>query len=130
MSGAGPLAGVRLLEFAAIGPAPFAAMLLAQMGAQVLRIERPAGDPLRPATPHDYLNIGRPTLALDLKQLSDRAMSTDFAVHAVIVIVGFWPGVMERLGIVPDDLRAAHEALVSCGLTGWGQDGPLAPPPG
>src|SRR3546814_6688639 len=59
MSGAGPLAGVRVLEFAAIGPAPFAAMLLAQMGAQVLRIERPGSDPLRPATPHDYLNIGR-----------------------------------------------------------------------
>src|SRR3546814_15448705 len=86
MSGAGPLAGVRVLEFAAIGPAPFAAMLLAQMGAQVLRIERPGGDPLRPATPHDYLNIGRPTLALDLKQVSDRAMATELPVHAHIVL--------------------------------------------
>src|SRR3546814_9828557 len=113
MSGAGPLAGVRVLEFAAIGPAPFAAMLLAQMGAQVLRIERPGGDPLRPATPHDYLNIGRPTLALDLKQVSDRAMATDLAVHADIVIEGFRPGVMERLGLGPDDLRAANAALRS-----------------
>src|SRR3546814_15390281 len=105
-------------------------MLLAQMGALVWRIERPVGDPLRPAKPHDYLNIGRPTLALDLKQVSDRAMATDLAVHADIVIEGFRPGVMERLGLGPDDLRAANAAPVYGRRRGWGQEGPLAPQPG
>src|SRR3546814_11467901 len=98
------------------------------MGAQVLRIVRPGGDPLRPATPHGYLNIGRPTLALDLKQVSDRAMATDLAVHADIVIEGFRPGVMVRLGPGPDDLRAANAGPVYCRKKVWGPARPPAPP--
>src|SRR3546814_17068602 len=108
MSGAGPLAGVRVLEFAAIGPAPFAAMLLAEMGAQVLRIERPGGDPLRPATPHDYVNIGGPTLAPDLNQVGARAMATDLGAHDAIVTEGVRYGITSGRGLWPADQRQAE----------------------
>ena len=127
---AGPLAGVRILEFAGIGPAPFAAMLLAQMGAQVLRIERKYPDPSRPPNVHDHLDNGRPALALDLKDGGDRAAVADLAAEADIVIEGFRPGVMERLRLGPIDLQRRRPALVYGRMTGWGQDGPLARTPG
>ena len=130
MSDAGPLSGVRIIEFAGIGPAPFAAMLLAQMGAQVLRIERTTADPHRPPSIQDHLDLGRQRIALDLKDPEDRQTALDLAAQAEIAIEGFRPAVMERLGLGPDALRAASPAIVYGRMTGWGQTGPRAQEPG
>ena len=106
-------------------------MLLAQMGAQVLRMEHPtAPDPLRPFNEHDHLNRGRPSLTLDLKDEQDRAMALDLAEQADVLIEGYRPGVMERLGLGPAEVQARKPALVYGRMTGWGQDGPLAHAPG
>jgi alpha-methylacyl-CoA racemase len=121
-----PLAGIRIVEFAGLAPAPFAAMMLADHGAQVIRIER-AGEvpPVPPAK--EVLRRGRAEiLALDLKQEADVARVRALCREADGLIEGFRPGVMERLGLGPDVLRAANPRLVYGRLTGWGQDGPLA----
>ena len=125
----GPLHGVTVVEMAAIGPCPFAAMLLADMGATVIRIDRPPG-PRRPIdgyTGNDTLvDRGRNSVALDLKQPRGVTIALDIIAGADILVEGFRPGVMERLGLGPEPCRARNPALVYGRMTGWGQTGPLA----
>src|SRR4051794_22517002 len=119
----GPLEGVRVLELAGIGPAPYTCMLLSQLGADVLRVDRPGGS--RVGSP-DLLADGRPTLTLDLKSADDVETLLRLAERADVLVEGFRPGVAERLGIGPDECIAANPRLVYARMTGWGQDGPLA----
>lgn len=121
-AGNGPLAGVRVIEFAGIGPGPFAAMLLSDMGAEVLRIDRPDSA----LAADDILARGRSSLALDLKRPEDVATARRLAEQADVLIEGFRPGVMERLGLGPEELAGLNPRLVYGRMTGWGQDGPLA----
>jgi len=124
----GPLAGYRIIEIAGIGPGPFAAMLLADMGAEVIRVER-AGSVRGPApdTPHpDISRRGRRNIALDLKHPDGVATLLDLVEHADALIEGFRPGVMERLGVGPDECLARNPKLIFGRMTGWGQDGPYA----
>ncbi len=125
---AGPLSGLKVLEFAALGPAPFAAMMLADMGAEVLAIERAASPDARPLfdPDKDILRRSKKILNLDLKRAEDRAMALRLAAKADILIEGFRPGVMERLGLGPTECLAVNPRLVYGRMTGWGQDGPLA----
>lgn len=123
----GPLAGIRVIEFAGLGPTPFAAMLLADYGADVLRVQRigaqsPAGGDER----HNYLNRSRPALAVDLKSDEGIGLVRELVGRADVLIEGFRPGAMERLGLGPDELRQANPRLVYARMTGWGQTGPLA----
>ena len=118
----GPLAGLTIVEMAGLGPGPFAAMMLADHGAEVIRVERAgmigfAGDPLL---------RNRRSIALDLKREECRAVVRHLAKRADGLVEGYRPGVMERLGLGPDDLIAANPKLVYGRVTGWGQDGPLA----
>ena len=117
----GPLKGLRVVEFAGIGPGPFAAMLLADMGADVVRIDRPEARPRN----NDVTLRGRRIVPMDLKQDAGRAL--DLLDHAEVLIEGFRPGVMERLGLGPDIVLARNPKLVYGRMTGWGQSGPLAP---
>ena len=127
----GPLAGIRVVEMVGLGPCPFAAMRLADMGAEVIRIDRKAvpGAP-NPfpmlGTRYDVMARGRRSLALDLKQPAGREVVLRLLDKADIVIEGFRPGVMERLGLGPDVCHARNAALVYGRITGWGQQGPLA----
>ena len=118
-----PLDGVRILEFAGIGPLPHCAMLLADMGAEVVTVERPGG---RIQPPNAALDRGRHRLTLDLSNSDEVAIASDAAAHSDVVMEGFRPGVMERLGLGPDVLCADNPRLIYARLTGWGQDGPLA----
>ena len=124
----GPLAGVRVVELAGIGPGPFAAMLLADLGADVIRIDRPGPSPLPvPMPPEaDILRRGRPSVALDLKHADGLAAALELVERADVLIEGYRPGVAERLGLGPDDCLARNPRLVYGRMTGWGQDGPLA----
>ncbi len=119
---AGPLHGLTIIEMAGLGPGPFAAMMLADHGAEVIRVER-AG---MIGVPNDPLLRGRRSISLDLKREEHRAVVRRLAAKADGLIEGYRPGVMERLGLGPDDLRAGHPALVYGRITGWGQDGPLS----
>lgn len=120
----GPLTGVRIVEFASIGPGPFAAMLLADMGAEVIRIDR-AGAP--PSDQRDLVNRSRQcVIHLDLKQADDREKALQLLARADVLIEGFRPGVMERLGLSPAIVLAANARLVFGRMTGWGQTGPLS----
>lgn len=125
----GPLSSVRVLEFAGLGPAPFAAMLLADLGADVVRVDRrrppPPGLGVAPA--FDLSNRNKRSIALDLKVARDRALAERLVGRAHVLVEGFRPGVMERLGLGPDACFARNPALVYGRMTGWGQDGPLAP---
>ena len=121
----GPLAGLKVLEFAGLGPAPFACMVLADLGADVLRIDRAGGDGLL-GLEKDVLDRGRRSLVLDLKSEEGRATARRLAGVADVLVEGFRPGVMERLGLGPEPLRAANPGLVYARMTGWGQTGPLA----
>src|SRR5512135_3601378 len=105
----GPLADVRIVEFAAIGPVPFAAMLCADMGADVVRISRPGAPALRP---HDIVERGRRAVELDLKTPEGVASTLALIEHADVVIEGFRPGVMERIGLGPDTTLARNPRLV------------------
>ncbi|PWG03786.1 carnitine dehydratase [Sphingosinicella humi] len=121
-----PLAGLRILEFAGLAPAPFAAMMLADHGAEVVRIERAGWAPPIPPD-KDILRRGRAEiLTLDLKAEADAARARDLACSADGLIEGFRPGVMERLGLGPDLLCRDNPRLVYGRMTGWGQEGPLA----
>jgi alpha-methylacyl-CoA racemase len=119
----GPLQGVRVLEFAGLGPAPFCGMLLSDLGAQVVRITRPGASSQRFAT---VLDRGRISLALDLKRDLDIEACRALAGRADILIEGFRPGVMERVGLGPDTLLQINPKLVYGRMTGWGQSGPNA----
>ncbi|GAA5180595.1 CaiB/BaiF CoA-transferase family protein [Rugosimonospora acidiphila] len=124
----GPLAGVRVVELAGIGPGPFTAMMLADMGADVVRVDRPDGvDPERFGTPHpDLLNRGRRSIAVDLKHPAGRNVVLGLVGRSDVLLEGFRPGVTERLGLGPDDCLAVNPRLVYGRMTGWGQDGPHA----
>lgn len=126
----GPLAGLKIIEFAGIGPGPFAAMLFADMGAEVVRVER-RGMARRPlsllnAGPFDVLNRGRRAIAIDLKRPGGVQVALRLVKQADALIEGFRPGVMERLGLGPDICLQCNPRLVYGRMTGWGQTGPLA----
>lgn len=118
----GPLAGVRVVELGGIGPAPFCAMVLADLGAQVVRIHRAGGEP----PPNPVLDRGRHSLAVNLKDPRGRDLVRDLIARSDVVLEGFRPGVAERLGFDPDELRRSNPALVVGRMTGFGQQGPLA----
>ena len=124
----GPLTGVKVLEIAGIGPGPFCGMLLADMGADVLRVDRlQANDLGLPVEPkYDIMSRGRRSIALDLKQPASIETVLALAARADALIEGFRPGVTERLGLGPDACLARNPRLVYGRITGWGQDGPLA----
>jgi alpha-methylacyl-CoA racemase len=125
----GPLQGVRIIEMAGIGPAPFAAMMFADMGAEVIRIDRksPPGDTaFDTLKSYGFLNRGRRSLALDLKKPAAVEALLRLVESADALIEGFRPGVMERLGLGPDACLAKNPKLVYGRITGWGQSGPLA----
>ena len=123
---AGPLAGVTVVEIASIGPGPFAAMLLADMGADVIRVDRP--EPLdRQPPPHlDLLNRGRRSIVVDLKHPDGPSTVLRLVESADVLIEGYRPGVAERLGIGPDECLGRNRRLVYARMTGWGQEGPYA----
>jgi len=124
----GPLTGRTIIEISGIGPGPFAGMLLADMGARVIRIERPGGSLFSNAQEPrlDFLNRGKPCLALDLKNPDAVAAVLKMLPEADALIEGNRPGVMERLGLGPDTCLSANPALVYGRMTGWGQEGPWA----
>lgn len=124
----GPLHGIRVLELASPGPGPHAAMILADLGADVVRIERPPGRGLREttATRSDHLLRGRRSVAADLKQESDRALVKRLVDRADVLLEGLRPGVTERLGLGPQTCLRDNPRLVYARITGWGQTGPLA----
>jgi crotonobetainyl-CoA:carnitine CoA-transferase CaiB-like acyl-CoA transferase len=124
----GPLAGIKVVELAGIGPGPMCAMLLADLGATVLRIDRPGPQDLGVARPlrYDLLLRGRRSLAVDLKRLEGKALALRLVERADALIEGFRPGVTERLGLGPEDCLARNPRLVYGRVTGWGQEGPLA----
>lgn len=120
----GPLAGVRVVEIAGIGPAPYAAMILAELGADVVRIERPGG--VSPLSAADGLRRSRPNVAVDLKRPEGVEVVRRLVADADVLVEGMRPGAMERLGLGPDDLLADNPRLVYGRMTGWGQEGPWA----
>ncbi|WP_431931440.1 CaiB/BaiF CoA transferase family protein [Micromonospora sp. RP3T] len=121
----GPLTGVRVIELAGIGPGPFAAMMLADLGADVVRVDRVGGGGFG-AFPGDLLNRNRRSVALDLKHPDGRELLLSLVAGADALVEGFRPGVAERLGLGPEECLAANPRLVYGRMTGWGQDGPLA----
>lgn len=129
MNARGPLAGVRVLEFEGIGPGPFCGMLLADMGADVILLDRTEDAKLGLGRErrYDVMFRGRRSVTLDLKSPSGRDAALALAARADAVIEGFRPGVLERLGLGPDVLLARNPRLVVGRMTGWGQDGPMAP---
>ena len=124
--GTGPLRGVRVVEIAGIGPGPHAATLLADLGADVIRVERPGGA-ISPGTREtDLLTRGRPSVALDLKRPEAVEAVLTLVENADVLLEGMRPGATERLGLGPDDCLARNPRLVYGRMTGWGQTGPLA----
>ncbi|WP_242654133.1 CaiB/BaiF CoA transferase family protein [Klenkia soli] len=125
----GPLAGTRVVEFAGLGPAPFAALLLADLGADVVTVDRiPAGGPADGlgAMTTGALGRGRRSIAVDVKDAAGRELVLDLVAGADALVEGFRPGVMERLGLGPEPCLARRPPLVYGRMTGWGQTGPLA----
>jgi alpha-methylacyl-CoA racemase len=123
MTKTGPLAGVKVIELGGIGPGPHAAMVLADLGADVVRVRRPGGLQM-PAENVDLLHRGKRTVDLDVKAEPQRLL--DLAAKADVLLDCFRPGTCERLGIGPDDCAAVNPRLIFARITGWGQDGPLA----
>ncbi|EFL37851.1 alpha-methylacyl-CoA racemase [Streptomyces griseoflavus Tu4000] len=124
--GHGPLNGVRVVELAGIGPGPFAAMLLADLGADVVRVDRPGGPGLGIDPALDVTNRNKRSVIVDLKDPGGPARVLDLAERADVLIEGYRPGVAERLGVGPGDCHARNPRLVYGRMTGWGQQGPLA----
>ncbi|WP_066557581.1 CaiB/BaiF CoA transferase family protein [Croceicoccus bisphenolivorans] len=118
----GPLAGIRVVEFTGIGPGPHAVMMLADMGAEVLRIDRKGGN----GWPNPVNDRGRAVLEIDIRSEEGREACLAALDHADVLVEGFRPGVMERLGLGPDDVLGRNPRLVYGRMTGWGQDGPMA----
>ncbi len=134
--GAGPLRGVRVLDFTTLLPGPLATLLLADAGATVLKIEPPGGDPIRRQDPHDaagdsvlfqLLNRGKHLCSLDLKAERGREVALELARGADVLVEQFRPGVMDRLGLGADALATLNPRLIYCSITGYGQSGPQAP---
>jgi alpha-methylacyl-CoA racemase len=121
-TGIGPLAGLRVLEFTGIGPGPHCAMLLADLGADVLRIDRPGGN----GWPNPIVDRGRHVMTADVRTEGGRELCLAAADKADVLIEGMRPGVMERLGLGPEVMRERNPRLVYARMTGWGQTGPLA----
>ena len=124
------LEGVRVIEIEGLGPGPFAAMMLADLGAEVICVQRPGGPPLPGLPERSLLDRGKRTIALDLKAPQDRPILEALIRSADALIEGFRPGVMERLALGPDACHALNPRLVYGRMTGWGQDGPRAPKAG
>ena len=121
----GPLHGLRVVELAGLGPAPFCAMLLADLGADVVRVDRPGGSgAVEPKL--DLLNRGKRSIALDLKDAAGVQTALRLVERADVLVEGFRPGVAERLGIGPDECLSRRPQLIYGRMTGWGQDGPRA----
>ena len=123
--GTGPLAGVRVVEMAGIGPGPFGTMLLGDLGAQIIRVERKGAGGTGPASDRN-----RVAISIDLKTEAGRDAVLDLIASADILVEGFRPGVMEKLGLGPDACLARNPGLIYGRMTGWGQEGPLAPTAG
>lgn len=123
--GTGPLKGVKVVEIAGIGPSPHGCMMLADLGADVIRVERPGGQMLTGGA-NDLLNRGRPSVALNLKDQEAIETVLTLVEGADVLVEGMRPGVLERLGLGPDVLLARNPRLVVARMTGWGQNGPLA----
>lgn len=124
MTNTGPLAGVRVIELGGIGPGPHAGMILADLGADVVRVRRPAGGLTMPAENVDLLHRGKRVVDLDVK--SEPGALLALAAKADVLLDCFRPGTCERLGIGPQDCAAVNPRLIFARITGWGQDGPLA----
>ena len=124
--GTGPLRGIKVVEIAGIGPGPHAATILADLGADVVRVEKPGGAASAGPRESDLLTRGRPSVAMDLKHPEALRALRELVGQADVLIEGLRPGVTERLGIGPDDCLELNPALVYGRMTGWGQDGPLA----
>ncbi len=123
----GPLSGIRVVEFAGLGPTPFAAMLLADYGADVLRIDRKGQPALSPGDGRqDFLNRSRSSVALDIKSADGLALARQLIGKADVLLEGYRPGVMERLQLGPDEAFTLNPRLIYARMTGWGQTGPLA----
>jgi alpha-methylacyl-CoA racemase len=122
----GPLAGIRVIELAGLGPGPYACMLLAELGADVVRIDRPGGGVVIESRPGQTLHRSRPCIALDLKNPRGRDAVLRLVEQADVFVEGRRPGVTERLGLGPADCLAVNPRLVYGRMTGWGQDGPFA----
>ncbi|MEV0977489.1 CaiB/BaiF CoA-transferase family protein [Streptomyces sp. NPDC049915] len=122
----GPLTGVRVVELAGIGPGPFAAMLLADLGADVVRVDRPGGPGLGIDPAYDVTNRNKRSVVVDLKDPGGPQCVLALAARADLLIEGYRPGVAERLGVGPEACHARNPKLVYGRMTGWGQDGPLA----
>lgn len=123
----GPLAGIRVVEFAGLGAAPYGVMLLADLGAEVVRIDRPGADVDPNVLAHTAVSRGRRSVIVDLKHPDAVAVVDRLLTDVDVFVEGFRPGTMERLGLGPDVVCAAHPQLVYVRMTGWGQQGPLAP---
>jgi alpha-methylacyl-CoA racemase len=119
----GPLAGVRVLDLSGLGPAPFATMMLADFGASILSVRRPDPMPFDPAV---AMSRGKDVIGLDLRSAEGQAVARRLADKVDVLVEGFRPGVMERLGLGPEPLLASNPALIYARLTGWGQSGPFA----
>lgn len=124
----GPLAGVKVVEIVGLGAAPFCAMMLSDMGADVIRVDRPGGGEIMKAVAprFDVMARGRKSIAINLKKPGATEAVLNLVAGADILIEGFRPGVMERMGLGPEACLARNPALVYGRMTGWGQDGPLA----
>ncbi len=122
----GPLNGLKVVEVASIGPGPFAVMMLADLGADVIRLERRGGGSFVGTGAWNLLNRGRPSVAIDLKQPEAVELALGLAEQSDVLIEGFRPGVMERLGLGPEAVHARNSQLIYGRMTGYGQDGPLS----
>src|SRR5437899_3224419 len=127
----GLLAGLRVLDLSIWRPGPYATQLLAEIGADVLKVEPPGGDPMR-RYPELFtsLNANKRSIVLDLKADADRARALELAAEADVVVEGFRPGVTDRLGVGYGDVLAVNPTVIYCSVSGMGQDGPLASVPG
>ena len=122
----GPLQGLRVVEVASIGPGPFAAMMLADMGADVVRLERVGRGSLVGTGRWNLLNRGRRSVGIDLKKPEAVELALELGEQADALVEGFRPGVMERLGLGPEHVRARNPKLVYGRMTGYGQDAPMS----
>ena len=127
----GLLSGMRVLDFGQWRPAPYATQLLADLGAEVLKVEQPGGDPMR-AFPEIFATVAghKRSVVLDLKDPRDRARALELAAEADVVVEGWRPGVAARLGVGPEDVRGVNPSVVYCSLSGFGASGPLRDAPG